>query len=72
MRRWVGMALLGAIVFAAVVVVRLPAEWIIPSRAAGFCLTIEGSDWRGSCAGLVLSGVPVGDLTWNLQPLRLL
>jgi general secretion pathway protein N len=66
------MALLGVIVFAAVVIARLPAEWIIPSRAAKSCATLEGSLWSGICAGLVLSGTSVGDVSWSLQPLRLL
>jgi hypothetical protein len=39
-RRTVWMALLGAIVFAAIVVARLPAEWIIPSRVAKACVTL--------------------------------
>jgi Type II secretion system (T2SS), protein N len=66
------MALLGAVVFAVVVIVRLPAEWIIPGTAARACTTLEGSLWSGSCAGLVLSGTPVGDVSWSLKPLRLL
>jgi general secretion pathway protein N len=66
------MTLLGVVVFAAVVIVRLPAEWIIPSQAAKACVTLEGSLWSGSCAGLVLSGTSVGDVSWSLEPLRLL
>jgi general secretion pathway protein N len=66
------MALLGVIVFAAVVVVRLPAEWLIPNRVAKACVTLEGSLSSGSCAGLVLNGTSVGDVNWTLEPLRLL
>jgi general secretion pathway protein N len=66
------MTLLGVIVFAAVVIARLPAEWIIPTRAAKSCITLEGSLWSGTCTGLVLSGTPVGDVSWSLEPLRLL
>ena len=66
------MTLLGVIVFAAVVIARLPAEWVIPSRAAKACVTLEGSLWSGSCGGLALNGTAVGDVSWNLEPLRLL
>jgi general secretion pathway protein N len=71
-RRTVWMALLGAIVFAAIVVARLPAEWIIPSRVAKACVTLEGSLWSGSCAGLSLNGTAIGDVSWSLEPLGLL
>lgn len=66
------MTLFGVVVFAAVVIVRLPAEWLIPGSVAKACASLEGSLWSGSCAGLVLSGTPVGDVSWSLKPLRLL
>lgn len=72
MRRTVWIALLGVIVFAAIVIARLPAEWIIPGSAAKACATLDGSLWSGSCAGLVLNGTSIGDLSWRLEPLRLL
>jgi general secretion pathway protein N len=66
------MALLGAIVFVAVVIARMPVEWIIPANgAAGSCASIEGSLWSGSCAGLVIRGTSVGDVSWSLKPWRL-
>jgi general secretion pathway protein N len=66
------MALLCAVVFAVIVVVRLPVDWVIPSRATKACSSIEGSLWSGSCTGLVLDGTSMGDVTWRLEPLRLL
>jgi general secretion pathway protein N len=66
------MALLGAVVFVAVVIARMPADWIIPANgAAGSCASIEGSLWSGSCAGLVIRGISVGDVSWTLRPWRL-
>jgi general secretion pathway protein N len=66
------MALLCAVVFAIIVVVRLPVDWVIPGAATRSCSSIEGSLWSGSCTGLVLNGTPVGDVTWRLEPLHLL
>ena len=72
MRRTLWIALLGAVVFVAVVIVRMPIEWIIPaSGTVGSCASLEGSLWSGSCAGLVVRGTPVGDVSWSLRPWRL-
>jgi general secretion pathway protein N len=68
---WIG--LLAAVAFGAIVIARMPADWIIPqNRAQGACTSVEGSLWSGTCAGLVVSGTPVGDVSWSLHPLRLL
>jgi hypothetical protein len=51
----------------------MPASWIAPkppSRIA--CAAIEGTLWNGGCAGLTVQGQPVGDVIWQLHPLRLL
>lgn len=66
------MALLGVLVFAVVVIVRLPADWLLPGELARSCATLEGSLWSGTCTGLVLSGSSAGDVSWRLEPLRLL
>lgn len=66
------MALLCAVVFAIIVIVRLPVDWVIPGAATKACASIEGSLWSGSCTGLVVDGTSVGDVTWRLEPLRLL
>jgi general secretion pathway protein N len=66
-------ALLAAVAFAVILVARMPAEWLIPSNGSrGACGNIEGSLWSGSCAGLILGGTPVGDVSWTLEPSRLL
>jgi len=67
------MALLCAVVFAAVVIARLPAEWVIPvNRGPASCTGVEGSVWNGSCAGLAWGATPIGDVSWSVRPLRLL
>ena len=67
----IGAALLA---FAAILVVRLPASWVVPApgKAIAGCMSTEGTLWSGSCSGLIVDGRPVGDLTWELHPLRLL
>ena len=66
---WIALA---AIVFAAIVIARMPAAWIIPAgRPQGSCASVDGSLWSGTCAGLNVRGTPVGDLSWELHPLRL-
>lgn len=69
-RLWIALAV---IVFAAILVARMPAAWVIPAgRAQGSCTSIDGSLWSGTCAGLSVRGTPVGDVSWELRPLRLL
>jgi general secretion pathway protein N len=66
---WIALAV---IVFAAILVARLPAAWIIPAgRGDARCAGLEGSLWNGACTGLTVHGTPVGDLSWELRPLRL-
>jgi general secretion pathway protein N len=72
-KRGLWIALLAAVAFAVIFVARMPAEWFIPSSSAwGSCGSIEGSLWSGSCGGLIVSGTPVGDVSWTLEPSRLL
>ncbi|MBS0578694.1 MAG: type II secretion system protein N [Proteobacteria bacterium] len=69
---WItGAALLA---FAVILVVRLPASWVVPApgKAPAGCMSAEGTLWSGSCSGLIVAGRPLGDLTWQLHPLRLL
>jgi hypothetical protein len=69
---WLGVA--GLLAFAAILVARLPASWLVPTgaNAALSCASIEGTLWSGACGGLVVQRMPLGDLTWELQPLKLL
>ena len=73
MKRGFWIALLAAVAFAVIVLARMPAAWVLPARGPQWsCTSIEGSLWSGACAGLAVSGTSLGDLDWDLQPLRLL
>jgi general secretion pathway protein N len=66
-------AILAAIAFVTILLMRLPAAWILPAHGPQWaCASIDGSLWSGGCAGLTVSGAPLGDLSWDLHPLRLL
>jgi len=72
-RRSLWIALLAAAAFVAIVLARMPAAWVLPARGAQWaCASIDGSLWGGICAGLTVSGTPLGDMSWELHPLRLL
>ena len=72
MKRSLWIALLAAVAFVVIVLARMPASWIVPARGPQWaCASIDGSLWSGTCSGLTVSGTPVGDLTWELHPLRL-
>jgi general secretion pathway protein N len=63
----------GVLVFAGIVIARLPASWVIPGPKSGMaCADADGTIWNGTCSGLVVQQFPVGDLTWDVHPLRLL
>ena len=73
MRRSLWIALLAAVAFVVIVLARMPAAWVVPTRGTQWaCASIDGSLWSGSCAGLTVSGTPLGDMSWELHPLRLL
>lgn len=67
------LALLAVAAFAAVVLARLPASWVLPAAGRELhCARIAGSVWDGYCGGASVSGTAVGDVTWRLRPGRLL
>jgi hypothetical protein len=67
---WVGVA--AAVVFAAVLVARLPASWVIRTGGANaLCASVDGSLWSGSCTGMNIAHNPIGDVSWELHPARL-
>ncbi len=73
MKRTVTVIVLVILAFAAIVLARLPASWVLPGSGGEFsCASVEGSLWSGYCGGLTVSGAALGDLTWQLQPARLL
>jgi len=73
MKRTVTVIVLVIVAFAAIVVARLPASWLLPKGGANFsCASVEGSIWSGYCSGLTVRGTALGDLSWQLRPGRLL
>ncbi|HUA23079.1 MAG TPA: type II secretion system protein N [Steroidobacteraceae bacterium] len=73
MKRTVTVIVLVTVAFAAIVLARLPASWVVPKGNANFsCANVDGSIWRGYCSGLTVRGTALGDLTWQLRPARLL
>jgi hypothetical protein len=71
-KRPLWIALLAAAAFVAIVLARMPAAWVVPARGAQWaCASLDGSLWSATCAGLTVSGTPLGDLSWELHPLRL-
>jgi general secretion pathway protein N len=73
-KRTVWITLAAVVAFAAILVARMPAAWLLPSGpgAPFTCQGIEGSLWSGACEGLIVQRLPLGDLSWELAPLRLL
>jgi len=69
-RRGIWIALLAAVVFAAILIARLPAAWIIPASGARgcSCAGVDGSLWSGVCTGLTVQRTAVGDVSWELRP----
>lgn len=73
MRRGLWITVLAVVAFAAIVIARLPATWIIPAPPSPVtCADVDGSIWSGTCSGLTVQGTPLGDMTWSVHALRLL
>jgi len=73
MKRTLTVIVLMIVAFAAIVLARLPASWLLPSSGADFsCATVAGSLWSGYCSGFQVHGTALGDLAWQLRPTRLL
>jgi general secretion pathway protein N len=72
-KRAIWIALLALVAFAVILAARMPAAWVVPAHSArGACASIDGSLLSGTCLGLIVGGTPVGDVTWQLHPARLL
>ena len=56
MKRTVTVIVLGVVAFAAILLARLPASWLLPRGNANFsCASVEGSLWSGYCSGLTVN-----------------
>lgn len=73
MKRTVWLILFGVLVFAGIVVARLPASWVLPDPKSGVtCTEADGTIWNGTCMGLTFQQQPIGDLSWEVHASRLL
>jgi general secretion pathway protein N len=73
MKRTIWLILFGVLVFAGIVVARLPASWVLPGPKSGVtCSDADGTIWNGTCTGLTVQQQPVGDLSWDVHASRLL
>ena len=73
MKRTVWLILFGVLVFAGIVVARLPASWVLPDPKSGVtCADADGTIWNGTCTGLTFQQQPIGDLSWEVHASRLL
>jgi general secretion pathway protein N len=72
-RRGIWITVLAVVAFAAVVIARLPASWVVPEPPSAFsCGAVDGSIWSGTCTGLTAQGSAIGDVTWSVHITRLL
>jgi general secretion pathway protein N len=75
-KRTIWLVIFGVLVFAGIVVARMPVSWVFPGPKSGVsCAEIDGTIWDGTCSGLALAALqqqPLGDLTWSLHAARLL
>jgi general secretion pathway protein N len=73
MKRTIWLIVFGVLVFAGIVVARLPATWVLPGPESGVnCSDAVGTIWNGTCSGLTVQQQPVGDLSWEVHAARLL
>lgn len=73
MNRSILLAVLVVLVFAMILIARLPAEWVLSGpRSDLHCVDTAGTIWNGSCSGMTVKGQPIGDLAWEVHAARLL
>lgn len=73
MKRTLWLVVFGVLVFAGIVIARLPASWVLPGPQSGIaCVDAEGTVWNGACTGLTVQRQAVGDLSWEVHAMRLL
>jgi hypothetical protein len=72
-KRTIWLIVFGVLVFAGIVIARLPASWVLPGPKSGIaCADAAGTAWNGACTGLTIQNQPVGDLSWEVHAMRLL
>lgn len=72
MKRAVWITVVAVVAFAAIVAVRMPVSTVAPAALSQQCSALDGTLWSGTCQGVIWNGRQLGDLSWELHPLRLL
>ncbi|HTW38571.1 MAG TPA: type II secretion system protein N [Steroidobacteraceae bacterium] len=73
MKRTAWMAAAAALAFLIVMLARFPVRWAAGLLPRGTtCAQLGGTLWSGTCTGLLIEGMPLGDLSWSAHPLELL
>src|SRR5688572_11424511 len=72
MKQAIRLCVAALVAFLIVLIGRFPAKWASAALPDSIvCTAVGGSLWNGSCSQLVVGGMPVGDVSWNLRLLRL-
>lgn len=64
--------LLALVAFVLTIAVRAPARWLLASFPPNVQCIPDGTLWSGRCAPLMISGVSLSSVHWQLKPLQLL
>jgi general secretion pathway protein N len=76
MKKTLWLVFFGVLVFAGIVIARMPVSWVFPGPRSGVsCSDIDGTLWTGTCTGLTVPALqpqPLGELSWDLHAARLL
>lgn len=73
MNRSIWLAVLVVLVFAVILIARLPAAWVLAGPKSDLkCADVAGSIWSGTCSGMTVQRQPIGDLSWEVHASRLL
>jgi general secretion pathway protein N len=72
-KRTILLVCLALLAFAVMLVIRLPASWVVGRLPPNVqCTPVSGTLWNGSCGSVVANGMQVGRLNWKLRPMKLL
>ncbi|HZO21598.1 MAG TPA: type II secretion system protein N [Steroidobacteraceae bacterium] len=73
MNRSIWLAVAVVLVFAVILIARLPAAWVLSKPGSDLsCADTAGTIWNGTCTGMVVQHQPIGDLNWEVHAWRLL
>jgi len=69
MKRAIWISLLAIIGFAIILLVRMPASWLLGFLPPNIqCVDVTGTAWEGSCGSVAYNGTQLGNASWELHP----